>query len=281
MIPTETEILHFLEIYSTRHFTRAAVKLGIAQPTLTQSIARLEEKIKTKLFIRTKQGCIPNRSAELLYERAIRLQEAWREIHESVSCSHDSPTGIFRIGCHQSVGAYTLPSFLKKLMNEAPQIKVRLHHDVSRRITEKIINHEIDLGFVVNPVKHRDLVLVKLCTDIVAFWRAKDRKPQRRLFADVNLLQVQTLLGKKSFARFSEWEIVESSSLELIRTLIVQGAGIGILPERVANVEGTQLEILSVDLPTFHDEIYLAYRVNTLKGAAGKALLSAARSCIS
>ena len=66
MIPTETEISHFLEVYSTRHFTRASVKLGITQPTLTQSIFRLEEKLGGELFHRTKQGCIPTRSADLL-----------------------------------------------------------------------------------------------------------------------------------------------------------------------------------------------------------------------
>ncbi len=280
MIPTETELNHFLEVYSTKHFTRAAMKLGIAQPSLTQSILKLEEKVKNKLFHRTKQGCIPTQSADLLYDKALHLRESWRMLSHGLNEEKDSLSGTFRVGCHQSVGAYTLPQFLKRLTREAPEIDVRLQHDLSRKITEKIISYELDIGFVVNPVKHPDLVLIKLATDRVAFWRAKGVKPLKRIFADVSLNQIQAILGKNFSNRFPNYQLIETGSLELIRTLILRGAGIGILPERVAKAENNSLEIFDPALPVFQDEIYLAHRVDTLKSVAGKMLVSAAKTCI-
>ena len=280
MIPTETELRHFLEVYSTKHMTRSSIKLGIAQPSLTQSILKLEEKVKTKLFHRTKQGCIPTRAADLLYDKAIHLQETWKTLSEGMTETQDTLTGTFRVGCHQSVGTYTLPNFLKALSKKAPHLGILLHHDLSRKITEKIINYELDIGFVVNPTKHPDLVLVKLATDRVAFWRAKGVTPLPRIFADQSILQVQTILGKRSHARLPNYQVIETTSLELIRTLTLSGAGIGILPERVAKADHNHLEIVDSSLPTFHDEIFLAYRMDTLKSAAGKALIAAARSCI-
>ena len=93
-----------------------------------------------------------------------------------------------------------------------------------------MIHYEIDLGFVVNPVRHRDLVLKKIGSDRVGFWRAVGAQPGNRIFADANLTQVQELLGKKMSARFKHWQVVETPSLELIRSLVASGAGIGILP---------------------------------------------------
>jgi DNA-binding transcriptional LysR family regulator len=281
MMPTETEITHFLEVYSTKHFTRASIKLGITQPTLTQSIFRLEEKLGTELFHRTKQGCIPTRTAGIFYDKATHLRELWADLSIKVTASNQNLSGIFRVGCHQSVGTYTLPKFLNALAKQAPEIEIRLHHDWSRKIAEKIIHYEIDLGFVVNPVRHPDLVLKKIGTDRVGFWKAKAvHYPKTRIFADANLAQVRELLGKKNAPKYKDWQVIETSSLELIRSLVLSGAGIGVLPERIAKLDGSELELVDSSLPVQQDEIYMIYRMDTLRSVAGKALIDAGKECI-
>lgn len=280
MMPTETEIQHFFEVYACRHFTRAAVKLNIAQPSLTQSIRRLEEKTKVALFHRTKQGCIPTEAAELFYARALQLQENWKSLSEDLNKGHSQLKGIFRIGCHPSVGAYTLPNFFKKLSKTGPQIDIKLHHDWSRNITEKLIRFELDLGFVINPVKHPDLVLRKLGEDKVRFWKAKGVDPDNVLFVATKLSQTRTLLTKTQTKKFADWKIIETPNMELIRSLVEQGAGVGILPTRVAQPEISNLVPFSNDLPHLHDEIYLVYRMNTLTGAAGKKIIECGRASL-
>jgi DNA-binding transcriptional LysR family regulator len=280
MIPTETEIRHFFAVYATRHFTRAAIKLGIAQPSLTQSIQKLEKKTKTLLFHRTKQGCIPTPSADLFFAKAQQLRESWKALSEDLNQGKTFLQGTFRVGCHASVGTYTLPKFLKALSVAAPQIQVKLFHDWSRNINEKIINFELDLGFVINPFKHRDLVLRKLGDDQVCFWKATGKVPPKILFADMNLTQTRTLLTSVWAKKFANWQLIETPNLELIRTLVTQGAGVGILPTRVVQAEASGLEHYAKDLPQFHDEIFLAYRVGTLNSAAGKKLIDCARASL-
>ncbi len=281
MMPTETEIEHFLELYDAKNYTRAALRLGITQPTLTQSIFRLEEKIKSKLFHRTKQGCTPTRVGEIFYGKASHLHEVWKSLASDVAESETGLTGSFRIGCHVSVGVYTLPLFVKKIATEAPAIGIRVHHDWSRRITEKIVNHELDLGFVINPVRHRDLVLIKIGIDNVALWKTKKiAHVPKRLLTDLDLNQVRKLFGKHKVQEFDGWPIVETSSLEVVRAMTQVGAGVGLLPERVAKVGNSGLEMIKSALPQRKDEIYVAYRVGTMKGAAGKAVVEAAKNCI-
>jgi DNA-binding transcriptional LysR family regulator len=114
----------------------------------------------------------------------------------------------------------------------------------------------------------------------VAFWRAKGMNSGKIIFTDANSGQIQSMLGKKFAAKFSEFSVVESNSLELVRTLTLSGAGIGILPERVAKAENNALEMVDTALPTIQDEIYLVYRADTLKSAAGRALIEAAKHSI-
>jgi DNA-binding transcriptional LysR family regulator len=274
MIPSPTEITYFIEIYHTRHISKAAMRLGITQPTLTQSLQRLEEKLDTPLFHRTKQGVVPTPNAALFYSRAKALKECWNEIQNGVLSSVNEIEGNFIVGCHQSVGAYTMPRFLRNLSDEAPKIGIKLVHDFSRRITEAIVSYDIDIGYVVNPPRHPDLVLKKLGNDKVTFWKKRGvQNLPKRLFGDGSRAQIEELLGKTFHKYFQGWTFVSSSSLELIRTIANNGLGVGILPERVAMAEQTDLVLYDKQLPSRPDEIYLAYRKEVLASKAGRELL--------
>ena len=78
MLATATEIEYFVEVYQTRHVSKAAIRLGVSQPTLTLSLQKLEEKLGTKLFHRTKQGVVPTEQGALFYRKAGKFQDCCR-----------------------------------------------------------------------------------------------------------------------------------------------------------------------------------------------------------
>ena len=151
-------------------------------------------------------------------------------------------------------------------------------HEFSRKIVEKIISYEIDIGFVVNPAKHPDLVLRKIGADRVIFWKSRNLKSiSKNIFADMTHSQVEDALGKTHFKKFKDWSLISSPSLELIRTLTLSGQGIGILPERVAQADGHGLIPYDDSLPIYQDQIFLAYRKDALFSNAGRALIQSAK----
>lgn len=274
MLPTSTEIEYFIEVYQTRHVSKAAIRLGVTQPTLSLSLQKLEEKLRTKLFHRTKQGVVPTEQGTLFYRKSHTLLDCWGEVHKGVQQSTTEIFGRFKVGCHQSVGAYTLPKFLDHLHKDAPRIEIELVHDFSRKITEGIVSYNIDIGFVVNPVRHPDLVLKKIGEDRVLFWKKRGATQlPKRIFADVNLMQIQEILGKTHSKEFKNWNLISTPSLELIRTLTLSGQGIGILPERVAKADGADLVPYDPNLPTYEDKVFLAYRKDVLSSKVGKELV--------
>jgi DNA-binding transcriptional LysR family regulator len=282
MIATPTEIANFIETYQTRHVSKAAIRLGVTQPTLTQSLQKLEEKIGSKLFYRTKQGMVPSKEGNLFYVRAHKLLDEWKEVGNQITDSRNSLSGKFRVGSHQSVGAYVLPHLFQKLSESAPGIEIELVHDFSRKITEQIISYEIEIGFVVNPVRHPDLILKKIGSDRVEFWKKKGlASVPKRLFADANLKQIETLLSKTLQNEFKQWSVVQTSSLEVVRELTASGQGVGVLPARVARLSQTELSIYQKSLPVFEDEVFIAYRKEVLSSAAGRELIKLATQTLS
>src|SRR4051812_45090090 len=77
MIATSTEIEYFIESFQTRHISKAAIRLGVSQPTLTQSLQKLEQKLNAKLFFRTKQGVVPTELGTQFYAKANALRDCW------------------------------------------------------------------------------------------------------------------------------------------------------------------------------------------------------------
>lgn len=263
------ELEYFLECAVTGNFSRAAERLGITQPTITVALKRLEAEIGAELFHRSKKGVRLTKPGEIFLKEASALRDQWNEISKKVKSSTSEISGHFTIGCHPSVALYSLPQTLPTILQNFPELHLELVHDLSRKITEKVIRGEVDLGIVVNPVRHPDLVIRPLCKDQVGFWTSKLENPNNQLksknavlLCNSDLAQTQALQRK---AKIEFLRTIHSESLEVIASLANSGAGIAILPTQVAK-HWKQLKQL--DLPEFEDEVTLLYRTENRNVAA-------------
>jgi LysR family transcriptional regulator, cell division regulator len=279
MIATPTELSHFIELFRTGHLTRAAIKLSITQPGLTQSLLSLERKMGSKLFFRTKQGMIPTADGKELYEQAQVLLDHWKLLENKFRVSREGLQGRFKLGAHQSVASYCLPKLLENLDKEAPKIELEIFHDFSRKITERIVGHELDLGFVVNPVRHPDLVLKQIGTDEVRFWVSKEvTEIPKRLICDLNSEQLDKTRKTEKGNPFEGWTFIQTPSLEVVRSVTLAGQAVGFFPKRVAMMSGsTLIPYKPKQFSVYKDAVFLAYRKDRLTSSAGKALLRCAR----
>jgi DNA-binding transcriptional LysR family regulator len=268
MMPNGNDLTYFLEVCQLGNISRASERLGITQPSLTLAIKRLEETMGLPLLIRTKRGVYPNQAGKQLLIHVKKLIQDWENLKAKAQSSLSEVKGKILLGCHPSVGLYTLPLFLPQVLNENEELEISLKHDLSRKITEEIISLKLDLGIVVNPVRHPDLIIKKLCEDQVGFWYSHKKtmltdyhNGSAVLIMDPDLVQSQTLLKKIKKKGIKYSRIVTSSSLENIANLVLSGAGIGILPSRVIKKEDKKKLKQIPSAPLFKDEISLIYRV--------------------
>lgn len=261
MLPTNQELTYFIELAQTLNMSRSAEKLGVTQPTLTTSLKKLEHSLGTTLFVRSKSGIQLTKFGERFLIDAKELLERWKSLTVEVRKHEEEVQGQFSIGLHQSVAQYSLPLFLPNLLKNHSSLSFSFHHDLSRKITENIISYKFDFGLVINPVSHPDLVIRELCLDEVTFFKHKDCKNTDVLIYEPDMLQSQTLLRECKKRKIEFNRQVTSSSLEVIRGLVASGAGIGILPTRVAHFEKSHKLIEAFkQAPIFHDRLCLIYR---------------------
>lgn len=269
MIPSSHDIKYFVEVASTLNMSRAAERLGISQPSLSLAVQRLEHSLGTQVLVRSKKGVDLTQAGRQLLAQSRVLIQNWELIRARTLASVNEIEGSYVIGCHPAVALYSLPLFLPDLLEKYPGLEIKLEHNLSRKIVESVVKMDVDLGIVVNPVKHEDLIIRKLCTDQVSLWVAKGKRTiqdfksgEAVLIGDPELLQVQDLLRSLKKKGMKYKRLLPSSSLEVIAHLTLSGAGIGLLPGRVAAAAAVQGTLQRVSgAPSFEDEISLVYRV--------------------
>ena len=287
-LPSNTDLRYFLEVADTLNISRAAERQGISQPSLSLAMRRLEDSLGVPVLLRGKTGVRLTKPGQKLVSQARELLGDWERIRAEAQRDEAEVSGNYVLGCHPSVGLYTLPRFLPDLVAEYPRLEIRLVHGLSRKITEDVISFRVDFGIVVNPVAHPDLVIRQLCKDEVTFWVAKGKNELQDpnsgnavLICDPELIQTQSLMkqirGKIKYSR-----VMTTSNLEVATSMVASGAGIGILPGRVAGrVKELGLRRVLRESPVYVDRICLVYRVESGRSRAGKMISSAIAGAIS
>ncbi len=268
MMISPTDLQYFIEIAQTKNISRAAERIGISQPSLTLAIKRIEEALGVDIFIRSKKGVSLTKAGLHLLKHSKEMGQFWDQLKSEAVGSVNEIKGTLSLGCHPSVGLYTLDKFLPSILQSNNDLEFNLIHNLSRKITEEVISLKLDIGLVINPVKHPDLIIQNLFNDVMTLWKSKIQTPTTDiksgsavLICDPELLQTQDIKKKLSKRGIKYSRIITSSSLENIASLVKSGAGIGILPTRVARkLAGSNIQVVP-DAPTFNDVLSLIYRV--------------------
>ena len=288
MNPNYDDIAYFLEVAQTHNLSRAAERLGITQPSVSAAMKRLEAALDTTLLIRGKTGVQLTKSGVEMARKGRLLLLQWDQLRHEIKKRETTISGQYVIGCHPSVGLYTLSNFLPDLIQRHPELEIRLVHDLSRKVVEQVIRFEIDFGLVINPVRHPELVIRPLCTDEVLFWTAYPPSSTQVLdpdngvlVCDPDLLQAQSLLAELEKRQLGFRRVVSSGNLEVIADLTASGVGVGILPRRVATRRGMpELRPLGDGLPVFRDTLCLVHRADAQKTKSAGTLIEAIRRSV-
>lgn len=278
MLPSANDLTYFQEIAKTLNISKTAQALGISQPSLSLAIKRLEENLGAELLIREKRGVKLTRAGKELYIGTRDLLDQWEKIAIQASSQKHEVKGRYQIGCHPSVALYTLHHFLPQLLSLYPKLQIELFHDLSRTVLDRIVEHETDIGLVINPHPHPDLVITPLFKDEVCFWMHKDYQlsSESPILCDTGLSQTQDLVKKLKKINLNPDRILPTNNLEVIKSLTEMKVGVGILPTRVAN-QGTHKQLIKLkQTPIFKDQLSLVYHLQSKNLKA----INAIKECI-
>ncbi|WP_315575192.1 LysR family transcriptional regulator [Oribacterium parvum] len=143
----------FFEVAKQGNISKAAESLYISQPAISKTIVRLEDNLNVKLFKRNSRGVSLTEEGEVLFRH---VQEAIHHIEEAENALQkmkDYHIGHLDIGASTTLCRYILLPYLKKFMEEFPNIQINLKNQDSAKNIQVLEAQDIDIALVAIP-KH-------------------------------------------------------------------------------------------------------------------------------
>jgi len=147
---------YFVAVVQERHFTRAAIRLGISPPTLTIQIQKLERLIGAKLIRRGSHSMFELTAAgKRFYVEAEKLLAQAENARLAVGSVLRGDSGRLEVGYMMTAaGAGVLQRLIGNFQQTRPEVEIILRRMVTLDQIKAILNHELDFGFARPPATY-------------------------------------------------------------------------------------------------------------------------------
>jgi DNA-binding transcriptional LysR family regulator len=145
-------VRHFIAVAESGNMSRAAELLGIAQPALSQSLRRMEEKLGVRLMNRSRRGVTLNPVGQAILDD---LREGIARIDGAASRAQQISQGLagtITVGFTVSAVFEVLPRALRMFKQQAPDVRIVLREMPNMQQLHALEHDEIDIGILYTPL---------------------------------------------------------------------------------------------------------------------------------
>jgi DNA-binding transcriptional LysR family regulator len=149
MVPLSLEALQvFVRSAELRSFSKAAVALGLSQPSVSRPIADLESRLGGPLFYRTGRGVALTELGEILLPRARALLESAEQLSTDALAFGKSPAGNVSVAALPSTMQTLAPALYGYIRAHAPGIRLRIVEGFSDQVERWVSEGSVDIGLL-------------------------------------------------------------------------------------------------------------------------------------
>lgn len=244
---------YFRAVAEELHFGRAAEKLHIAQPPLSQQIQQLERELDVRLFTRSTRRVELTPAGEAYLKRAIAVLDAVDDAGAQARRIAAGVEGHLTIGCVGSATYSVLPRLVRALRDQLPHVEIGIRGEMlAPAQIDALLVGDIDIALLRPPVDHPALRSEVLRHDrLIAAVPAEHPLAQRDLLhvddlRDQDLIAhagqgrsvmgnlLATICAAAGFAPRIRHEVSETSTLV---TLVAAGLGVAVVPAPTAELD--------------------------------------------
>ncbi|MEU7530664.1 LysR family transcriptional regulator [Saccharothrix sp. NPDC042600] len=277
---TLQQLVYFLAVARTRHFTRGAEEVRVAQPSLSKQIHALEKELGAELFSRARGNITLTPAGEALLPVASRIlsdvDTARLEVAELVGLRR----GRVRVGATPSLCGSIFADVIKRYHDAYPGIQVSVTEGGSRDLVQALEAGSLDLALViVSPVDaHRALTVVPVLREELVVASASPLGVDRMSLLDLRAHPLvmfrpgydlrETTLAACRGAGFEPTFAVEGGEMDAVLRFVEVGLGVAIVPSTVLaarSLHGTPLT------PGTSRTVGLAHRADVAPTSAARA----------
>ncbi|MFE2415743.1 LysR family transcriptional regulator [Streptomyces hokutonensis] len=282
------QLQYFVAVAETRHFTRAADLVHVAQPSLSQQIKALERELGADLFLRARGNITLTDAGEALLPLARRIladaDTARHEVLELVQLR----SGRVRLGATPSLCTGLLPDVLRAFHDRYPGIRLLIEEGGSHDLVRELARGALDLALVVLPLPTPSPALTTvelLREDLVVVSSPEEPAPGRGRTVRISDLEGARLVMFRHGYDLRELTVaacraegfepdfaVEGGEMDAVLGFVRAGLGVAVVPRMVATRSGRGLRVTPLARPGLHRTIALAHRSDVAPPRAAREL---------
>jgi DNA-binding transcriptional LysR family regulator len=156
---------YFIAVAEELNFSRAADRLKMSQPPLSQAILQLERQLGTTLLNRSSRSVLLTEAGHLFLEQSRLLVGASERAREVAALASGGMTGTLRIGAVTSAFNETLPQILQVFRASRPMVELQVQEIDSHHGRDALERRELDVAIIRQTVTGRCLRSVPLRRD--------------------------------------------------------------------------------------------------------------------
>lgn len=281
------QLEYFMTLCQELHFTRAAEKLGIAQPSLSQQIRLLEHEIGTPLFDRVGKKTVMTEAGKTLLHHGYNVFHELSQARAAISELQGLKRGTLKIGALLTVVNYLLPPTVIGFHRSYPNVELSILGMRTGDIYNGLLQNELDLGIVLLPMEHDDLETIPLYKENLALAAPVDHPVAKKPFVTLDILKEvpSILLPSTYFMRqlinekcrmfeFAPQPVMEMTTMESIINMVSKEVGVTILPKAYLDyIDNKLIRTIPIQNPVLTTQIGVVYRKNKYLCAASRVFM--------
>ncbi|GGE76541.1 LysR family transcriptional regulator [Massilia psychrophila] len=146
------QLRYFVSVAEELHFGRAATRLHMTQPPLSQTILALEEALGAPLFLRSRRSVALTPAGRALLPEARRMLARAADLPELVRRAASGESGRLSLAFVSSADYSVLPPFLRSYRVQYPQVAISLQEATSDVQVDELLHNRVDAGLLIPPL---------------------------------------------------------------------------------------------------------------------------------
>jgi DNA-binding transcriptional LysR family regulator len=146
------QLRYFVTVAEELHFGRAATRLHMTQPPLSQTIIALEELLGAPLFLRNRRGVALTPAGGALLPEARRMLAQGEQLPELVRRAASGEAGRLALAFVSSADYSVLPPFLRNYRADYPDVRIALQEATSNIQVDDLLQRRVDAGLLIAPL---------------------------------------------------------------------------------------------------------------------------------
>ena len=140
------QLRYFVAVADEGNFSRAATKVRVAQPSLSQQIRKLEAEIGQPLFDRLPRSVVITEAGRCLLDYARQILASIGDARRCVDELKGKIAGDVAVGAIPTIAPYVLPELVVTFQNHYPDVTLHIVEDATERIVRRIETGELDVA---------------------------------------------------------------------------------------------------------------------------------------